>query len=50
MNDLFYNLIENGIKYNKPNGKLWVTVSEKTSVYREGYRDRCADEISEPDF
>ena len=29
MNDLFYNLIENGIKYNKPNGKLWVTVSEK---------------------
>ena len=22
-------LIENGIKYNKPNGKLWVTVSEK---------------------
>ena len=23
------NLIENGIKYNKPNGKLWVTVSEK---------------------
>ena len=29
MNDLFYNLIENGIKYNKQGGTLWVTVSEK---------------------
>ena len=29
MNDLFYNLIENGIKYNRQGGKLWITVSEK---------------------
>lgn len=52
MNDLFYNLIENGIKYNKPNGKLWVTVSEKKGHPCISVKDtdRCADEISEPDF
>lgn len=29
MNDLMYNLMENGIKYNKQDGELTVTVSEK---------------------
>lgn len=29
MNDLLYNLIENGIKYNKQGGKVWIEIGER---------------------
>ena len=39
MNDLIYNLMENGMKYNKKGGNLWVEIGEKKDRPRISVRD-----------
>lgn len=39
MNDLLYNLMENGIKYNKQGGKLWVEIRERKDRPSVSVRD-----------